>query len=388
MSIPTSGARISGSIEQLVQTARRTPRGVDPDSAQAYGALSALADELRSGSGLGAVPADYSPDVLLPDRMPHRDIERAIRVLTAIRDLGVFFPVAYTWWRLSQVLPAYKGVPGDSFIGDWAAGSFPDGHGSVTHVEQLGSTAFVIAGIVFFIILLTLAAHALEFWADTVCDLSAERRRLVPLLAEASVAVAQPPNAGGPVLGAQDLARLGRSFANSTGKLQTQLTELGQEIHTSLSTGPGSRFAQSLDAWTTAAGALAEVTRTLAVPAEALSEFIGAQREITDAQRSMNQQIKSLITQLQDGAKAANEAAHLQRGVASDTARAMLSLSDTLPRFENRLGTLDGMVQDLRSSTRTIPTAVTAADGYDGTGFGPAPGADGTDDGYGNPRLS
>lgn len=396
MSIPTAGSRIGASVEQLVRKAQRTPPGVDRDSARTYDALSEIAGYLRSEGTSGSVSAsEYPPEVLLPDRMPHRYVERTVRLLTTIRDLGVFFPVAYTWWRLSQVLPAYHGTPGDSFIGDWAAGAFPDGHNGVTHVERLGSTALVIAGIVFVIILLTLTAHAVEFWIDSVCDLSAERRRLVPLLAEASLAVSRPPNSAGPAIGVQDLAMLGRSFANSTGALETRLNQLGNEIHNSLESGPGSRFATSLDAWTAAAGALAEATRTLAVPAEALREFLGAQEQITGAQRDLNQHIRSLIAQLQDSTKAASEAAHLQRGVASDTAKAMLSLNDTLPHFENRLGTLDGMMQDLRTSTRAVPTTVpAAAGGYDsesrdGTSSGFGTGVDqGTDDGYGNPGLS
>jgi hypothetical protein len=211
----------------------------------------------------------------------------------------------------------------------------------------------VIAGVIALIILLTLAAHALTFWTDLACDLTTERRRLAGLIASVDATLSPSISAASPRISARQLEALGRSFAGSTEALKDSLTQVGEEIRNSLDTGPGSRFAKSLDSWTAAAATLAAATATLRIPAEALREFLGAQKDITAKQLQLSVEVGALIKQVQDFTKAASEGAHLHRGVEADVARAAQRLGETLAYFQGRVSTLDGTLQALHSATRT-----------------------------------
>jgi hypothetical protein len=361
-------------LGSLVEKARNTPLGADPASSRAYDALAELSEELHNGvtdrfTGLNPV-GSLPPETLLPDRLPRASFVRGATALTVLRDLSVFFPVAYTWFSLSEVLPAYHNIPGDSFIGDWAAGVFPDGRGGAFFAPTLGSTALVIAGVIALIILMTFISHALTFLTEQACDLSAERRQLARLLASVELRVSSSISAQDQVINSRQLEVLGRSFSGGTAALQDTLTRVGDEIRTSLDTGPGSRFGESLDGWTAAAAALVAATDTLRAPAEALREFLQTQNGIIDAQLQLSRGMGDLVAQIKDYTKATAEGAHLRRGVESDVARAAQKLGETLTYFENRVSKLDAALQAIQSTAQTGSQSSDTSNDYWDKGYG------------------
>src|SRR5262245_51700252 len=92
----------SEDLDALVAKARTTPLGADPASSRAYDTLAEISDELRNGvtdrfTGLNPV-GSLPPETLLPDRLPRASFVHAATALTVLRDLSIFFPVAYTWF--------------------------------------------------------------------------------------------------------------------------------------------------------------------------------------------------------------------------------------------------------------------------------------------------
>jgi hypothetical protein len=328
-------------LNAIISKAERTPFGASASSPRTLGEMRTALLSNTPGKFAETLPGSYSLEVLLPDRRPSRWLAYTESGLTAIRDLSVFAPVAYTWWRLSQVLPAYHGGQTGSFISDWAAGAFPQAHG-VKHVESLGTTALTIVGLISGIIFLTLVIYVLAFWSDLVCDLSAERQELAGILPDIDARLSRPARAPGRAVSVEYLENLGASFAKTTEEIKGSLAKLGEEIRESLKAGPVNRLAEAVNGWAKAVDGLVKAT-----------EILNKQSDIITAQMEISKGIRGLIAQIQSFTKAATESAQLHRGVGMDMVRTAQQLAETLAYFEGRVATLHGALQAMNAATRT-----------------------------------
>lgn len=354
-----------------------------------YPSLKNVLSRLGSNDDLSGLNAA----ALVPDRRPGPIAAGAVSVLSLLRDVLVFAPIAYTWWSLHQTLTAYhRDTAGTSFFAGWAAGHFAGAAGPI-RVSPLGHVAAFIVLLVLVIIALTVLAHVLDGLIARACDQSAVRLQLDPMLAESAVAAriggASALGGIGAGIGAggrmsREARELGEQVAGNIAELGKTMGVLNTSIQATVQQDPRQEFAKSMTTWIQTAEALRKATETLAVPAEELRKLLNAQHQLTEAQQRFATMTENLIAQLGGGTQALMQAAHLERGVLTDVGRVMQLLGNTLEQLEHRVGALRGGLDGVTRIGGPAPAngqgypGGAAGGGYEG-GYGGRGGAAGDD---------
>lgn len=239
-------------------------------------ALRDLAAKLDSSphSALAGVDlaGTYSPEIMLPDG------ERSVRLLASgmelFRDVLIFVPVLYTWWRISQALTAYSDYKGDEpFLLAWQ-----QGFGSQT--ERLSTSALIVSGVVLTVIFLTVVAHQVRDYYEH--GVQERQQRLAVLLGEATLLLRASPADGVPVVAKsgtetrqakgpdkrrQDSQEMADQFRTTQRALTEMATRIGEETQ---------RLLTAFEQERTLSRQEAHAHRTLAAEVSASTELLGA----------------------------------------------------------------------------------------------------------------
>lgn len=301
--------------------------------------LRGIGEDLRAGGhALVGSPLvqSYPPEVLLPDQ----GRPRWVAWLEVVRDLLVFVPVGFTWWRLSGALEAHERAnSNESFLLGWQ-------RGFGGQVPTLGGTAAFVAFIVFVIIALTLAAHLLgSRHTATQAD---DRAALAQDLAMATVLVGRVEVEGEVQLTKRQVRDFAARIGASNSALVSALKDTGQTIAGAVKTGPGSHLHSALTEWTQAARALKDMGTALQAPAETLSALIALHETVVADGRALQGSLSSLIGQLDQATQRAEADAQSHREVAGEVARSAERLGESLDVFRERTESLSELVAQLR----------------------------------------
>ncbi|NUT95511.1 MAG: hypothetical protein HOY78_26125 [Saccharothrix sp.] len=301
--------------------------------------LTGLGEDLRAGGhalvGSPLVQA-YPPEVLLPD------LARPAWVgwIEVVRDLLVFVPVGFTWWRLSDALEAHeKANSTESFLLGWQ-------RGFGGQVASLGSTAAFVAFTVLLIIGLTLAAHLLNH--RSAASRTASRAALAQDLALATVLVGRVEVAGEVQLTKRQVRDFAARIGASNSALVGALKDTGDTIAGAVRTGPGSHLHSALSEWTEAARALKDMGSALQAPAETLAALIALHETVVSDGRVLQGSLTSLVDQLDQATQRAEADAQSHREVAGEVARSAERLGESLDVFRERTESLSELVAQLR----------------------------------------
>jgi hypothetical protein len=177
--IPVSPAPMAPSYSQAMQTmnewAARWNVAEDPYVAGLNGAV-ARRDNMTMWASLD--PTDMLPT---PEIQSGRQLSRIARVLTVLRNVLVFVPVALTWWAIQHATDAF---------GKWAEGRneevnflqfWQNGYGVLADHFRIQTIAFFDFILITIIVVVTLVASLLESRASataSVQEKTADRERL------------------------------------------------------------------------------------------------------------------------------------------------------------------------------------------------------------------
>jgi len=308
----------------------RDLEGLAPGASQGERALRDLAAKLNRSDRTDLAGADlagmYAPALMLPEgtrwlRWPANGLELA-------RDILIFVPVIYTWWKISQALQAYDHYTGTSpFLLAWQQG--------FDHkTDRLSTSALVVAGVVLSVIVLTFVAHQVRTWYDR--RVQHRQQRLAVLLAEASLLLTQSLLVNAPDVTKAELATIGTKITTSSRSLQEALSKAGADIVSAVNTSPGSKLHEMFEKWTAAANEL----RTLGTRLQGTQEMVGQLRETQTALSGMAQQIGDetarLLTALEKERSLSRQEAHAHHELATKVGESTELLRESLYGLNQR----------------------------------------------------
>lgn len=302
---PDRGYDLADIAERLQRHTRHAP----PESAQL---LDSLARGL-SGGGADVAGTDlvtaYPPDSLLPDRVPPRWVSGLLWLLRTARDVLIFLPVLWTWYKLGQVLFAFGSAPeGVNFLYGWQQGTF-DG---ASRFEPLSTTAMWVSGFLLGIIALTLLVYLLEGVLTLWGDRTRQREETTRLLALATHLIpARPDSVRQEVRGANDTLRgvraamvgMENALGSATGGMHRAATDMRQAadgIVEALTGDPRQQLVDALGTWQTRMEQLAEAIREARTPAELLERIEELTQGAVRGQERMSEQTRRTLELLSE----------------------------------------------------------------------------------------
>lgn len=313
------------SLEAISKDLRAQATGQTPGD----GALRKLAEAMRGGSAALSgidLAAAYNPAVLLPEDTGR--LRRAVDVLELLRDILIFVPVLYTWWKIGEALRAYDSYRGDEpFLLAWQ-----QGFGGRT--DPLSRSAVVVAAVVLAVILLTLAAYVVR--ARSERQARERQLRVSALLAEAGLAVNQAVIGQAPEVTRVELGAIGSQIASSTRSLQEALAKAGADITTAVDANPGSKLHDMFEKWTAAAAELTELGTRLQGTQEVVTELRATQAALTGMARDIGTETKRLLTALQSERDVSGQEAHAHRALAAEVSQSTQRLGEALHGLNER----------------------------------------------------
>jgi len=277
---------------------------------------------------------EYAPDVVLPsgpDWFP--PVATGVELL---RDLLIFVPIAYTWWKISIALEAYNSYTGAApFLLAWQQG-FDQGS------EPLSSSASVIAGVVTLIIVLTLVANLIRELPDVL--MARRRAQLAEYLREAKTALHRSLTRDATDVSVDDLRMLGGKITESSRALQKALTESSKDITTSVNTSPGSKLHEMFENWTKAATELTVLGSRLQGTQEVVVQLAAAQNELRAMVLNIGTTTGQLVAALTTERNLSRQEAHAHHEVATRVAESTTKLSESLTDLHSRTDDLNRMI--------------------------------------------
>lgn len=307
-----------------------------PGASPGEEALRDLADTMETDSTtlIGTdLAATYSPAVMLPDDMT--GLRRSTEAVELVRDLLIFVPVIYTWWKIAGALDAYSTYTGgDPFLLAWQKG-----FGGRT--DPLSKAAMVVAGVVLLVILLTILAHLLRNRYEQA--LQRRRQRLSKLLAQAGMAVNRRI-ARAPDVTKAELAGIALQIATSTQDLQKALTAASAEIIAAVDTAPGSKLDQMFQKWTAAADRLTDLGTRLSGTQEAVNQLRATQQALAGMSQRITGETERLLKALQSERDASSQEAYAHRAITAEVSQAAEQLGDALKGLNERAEQFNEMV--------------------------------------------
>lgn len=303
-------------------------RGCAAGDSPGDNALRSLADTLErdsatlAGTDLSTV---YNPEVMLQEGTSFP--RRAADYLELARDLLVFVPVIYTWWKIAGALEAYTSYTGtDPFLLAWQRG-----FGGAT--DKLSHSAMVVAGVVLLVIVLTVVAHLLRDWHER--PVRDRRLRLSALLAEANLALNRRLSSAPDVTKAE-LAGVARQIAASSHDLEKAMLKASEEIMTAVDTGPGSKLDQMFQKWTAAADRLTELGTRLTGTQEVVKQLKETQEALAGMSGRISTETARLLQAMQTERDVSGQEAFAHREIAAEVSEATRRLGDAMTGLNER----------------------------------------------------
>lgn len=297
-------------------------------------AIQDLAAKLRRGDLAGVdIAGTYAPEVMLPDG--DRWWMRATLWLELARDVLIFMPVVYTWWKISDALKAYGHYTGrDSFLLAWQ-----EGFGNGT--QRLSTSALVIALVVLGVVALTIVAHLLRDAYDR--HVQQRQQRLAALLAEATLLSAQSLTAV-PDVSKVELAKIGVQISKSAKNLQEALGKTSGNIVDAVNTSPGSKLHEMFEGWVGAANELKTLGTRLQGTQEVVQQLRETQTALTGMAEKLGAESERLLGAFAKEREVALQARHTHNQLASEVQSATSVLSEAMTGLAERAEQFNEMV--------------------------------------------
>lgn len=297
-------------------------------------AIRELAGKLRSGGLAGVdLAGAYAPEVMLPDG--DRWLMRATVWLELARDVLIFMPVVYTWWKISGALKAYGHYTGhDSFLLAWQQGF---GNGT----QRLSTSALVIATVVLGVVALTIVAHLLREAYDR--NVHRRQQRLAVLLAEATVLSAQSLTAV-PDVSKVELAKIGVQISTSAKNLQEALGKTSGNIVDAVNTSPGSKLHEMFEGWVAAANELKTLGTRLQGTQEVVQQLRQTQTALSGLAEKLGTEAQRMLGAFADERAVALQARHTHNQLATEVQSATSVLSEAMTGLAERAEQFNEMV--------------------------------------------
>lgn len=312
------------SLNQIAADLRGLAAGQTPGDT----ALRGLADTLETDSATLTgtdLPATYRPEVLLPDGSA--GLRRGTESLELFRDLLIFVPVIYTWWKIAGALEAYTSYTGtDPFLLAWQRGF--DGA-----TEPLSRAAVVVAGVVLAVIVLTVLAHTLRGRYEK--SVQERRRELSILLAEAGLAINRRI-AKAPDVTKAELAAIALQIATSAQDLEKALVQASSEIIAAVDTGPDSMLDLMFQKWTAAADRLTELGTRLSGTQEVVKQLQQTQQALAGMSDRISGETERLVGVLKSERDLSGQEAYAHREIAAEVSEATRQLGDAMKGLNER----------------------------------------------------
>ncbi|MDG6101409.1 hypothetical protein Daura_39905 [Dactylosporangium aurantiacum] len=295
------------------------------------------------GMDLAAV---YPPPVVLPEHTG--TLRHVVSVLELARDVLIFVPVIYTWWKLAQALQAYRRYDGtENFLLAWQ-----QGFGERT--DPLSGSAVVVATVVLAVILLTVAAHvARGRYEAAVQD---RQQRLAALLAEARMLLARSLLAGAPDVSRVDLAAIGASITTSAQALQTALRRTSADITAAVNTSPGSKLREMFEQWTAAANELRTLGTRLQSTQEVVKELRSTQKALSGMAQNIGTETSRLLAALETERTLSRQEAHTHHKLAAEVGKSTELLGESLKGLNERAAQFNELILRLAFIVERIDT--------------------------------
>jgi hypothetical protein len=283
----------------------------------------------------------YPPETLVPDR-PMSVLSGTARLLSIIRDVLVFAPVAVTWWYLWHALRA-PAQPGVSFLDSWRTGF----GGQVT---SLATAAYTVAVLVAAVATATLLVHLVEWAVELRSSQAGQRARLGQALALATLSLARRDIAAeeGEVVPMADVRKLVGQLQSSTSTLIGALERVG----TTLDTGPTGGMAKALDEWSSAAHELGRLSQTIAAPNELLNRYLSAQERVSAQEKQMRAAIATLVQQIQEATSTAGARDEAEGMLAERIHELMTGFGERIQEFLDFTQMLQRSIEQLHEDLR------------------------------------
>jgi hypothetical protein len=279
----------------------------------------------------------YAPAVMLPEGTQRS--RWLASGLELIRDVLIFVPVIYTWWKLSQALRAYTHYkPQVPFLLAWQQGF---GH----QTQTLSASALVVASVVLGVVLLTLIAHLTRTWYDQ--QVEQRQQRLAALLAEASLLLTHSLLAGAPDVSKADLAAIGTRITTSAQTLQEALSKTGTDIIAAVNTSPGSKLHEMFERWTAAAHELRDLGTRLQSTQEVAEQLRETQTALSGMIQQVGDKTRSLLAGLETERSLSRQEAHAHHELAAQVGESTRLLGESLEGLSERAEEFNEMVHRL-----------------------------------------
>ncbi|MEV8032362.1 hypothetical protein [Streptomyces sp. NPDC086182] len=303
------------------------------------GVLAGLAAELRQGGGslMGTdLAVAYPAESLLS---PSADSGLLVRTVELLRDVLLFAPVAFTWYRLSDALGAYRSSDSkDSFFTAWQNG--------IGDVPTLDATASDVTWIVLVVIALTALIHVVGRRADRRANLS---DALTRDLASATLLVSVHTRAGDQTgVSVRTLNQIGTQIARSSDALQVGMSGAATAITQAMTTGPVAGLQTALDEWRRSTAQLAAVAQSLQAPQQTLDRITMLQTALGQQLQALGKRLESLVGELAEATSASREHAHSYSLVSDQVSAATSEVGTALTTLNDRAEVFGEIVDRLR----------------------------------------
>lgn len=326
-------------------------RQLAPFSEQGERVLRDLADRLSGTGRAGLVGVDlattYAPDVMLPDGPPFW--RRLANGLELARDVLIFVPVMYTWWKIAQALDAYDHYRGSApFLLAWQ-----EGFGGRT--DPLSSSASVVAAVVLTVVVLTVVAQLVRGRYDA--QVQYRRQRLAVLLGEAGMLLTRTLVTEESGVSRTDLATISTTIATSSQALQEALAQSGKDIAAAVNAGPGSDLHRMFTEWIAAAGELRAMGTRLQNTQETVEQMRDTQSALSGLAKSIAEETSKLITALETERELSRQEAHSHHQLAGEVGASTKLLGDSLKALNDRAEQFSELILRLDYIVRNMDTS-------------------------------
>ncbi|TCO52874.1 hypothetical protein [Actinocrispum wychmicini] len=290
---------------------------------------------------------NYDPAVMLPEDAPW--LRRLAGGLELFRDLLIFVPIIYTWFKISDALVAYNSYQGTApFMLAWQQG-FDNG------TEPLSASATVVAVVVLAVIGLTLIAHMVR--GRYGLRVQKRQQELAVLLGEASVRLARVPLTD---VSVTDLGTIGTQVATSSQLLRTALEKSSKDITAAVNTNPGSKLHDMFEKWTAAAEELTKLGARLASTQESVDQLRAVQTALTGMATQIGEETKRLLTALETERTLSRHEAHAHHELATEVSQSTKLLGESLKGLNERAEQFNELILRLRH----VVTHMDSSNGY------------------------
>ncbi|MFG2132191.1 hypothetical protein ACGFNV_30870 [Streptomyces sp. NPDC048751] len=318
---PSTTPELRAAGAQLAKLALRSP------SVTGRVVLKRVADDAVAGGralvGLDLVRV-YPPHLLVPDApQPGRQVRGWLGV---VRDVCVFAPIVVTWLSLYSALKQYK--DGANFLMLWA--------------DDFGGTAvLLVVALILVVVTLTVLLHWLRMQAQQSSSRAALRRSVGEQLALITFELSTTTGAQAAAVPTGRLVRAAGEISGATDRLTLILHEATERLGKIFDPGPESGFTKALEGWTSSAGALERMGRSLTVPHQLIQEFAAMRKSLGADEEATRRALAELLAELNEATATSRDSDQAHVRVAEVVLEGTRQVREAMLVFVERTQKLD-----------------------------------------------